>query len=157
MKNKLFLHWKVKQNNLFDKGSTKSTWTKLVASLFNGTPEGCMSAERFFISFGTSSQIFRIKYDSDSMPRRTLWTGRCTWFVLFNLKQSLTSFRGKPLTKIYIYFCRKDLYICLMHRNWISSSKEGALLCVMRKHLSCNLFISLLLRGYETSVIMCNI
>ena len=42
---------------MIDKGSTNPTWTKLVAPLFNGTPEGCMSAERFFISFGTSSQI----------------------------------------------------------------------------------------------------
>ena len=80
------------------------------------------SVERFFISLGTSSQIFGPKWESDSVPCNTVRTGReqkADLFLvlytikLFSLKESLTNFGDKPLTNLY----SKDLYISMMHGN----------------------------------------
>ena len=67
-----------------------------------------VSDERFFISLGTSSQIFGPKWESDSVPCKTVRAGRDQKVDLFlvlyavmlcSLKQSLTSFGDKPLNK----------------------------------------------------------
>ena len=59
---------RVKETNLTDVGSTKPTWTSMWLPLFF---EG-VSDERFFISLGTSSQIFGPKWWNDSVPCKTV-------------------------------------------------------------------------------------
>ena len=65
-----------------------------------------------------------LKWESDSVPCKTVETGR-EWKVdvlvvlykvmVFSLKQSLTSFRDKPLTNLNSYVARN--YISMMRGN----------------------------------------
>ena len=77
---------------------------------------------------------------------------KCTCFscytvMLFSLKQSLTSFGDKPLTNLYSSVARTCIFLwCTETELSISkrSVKEVVLsLHIIRKHLSCNLFILL--------------
>ena len=79
-----------------------------------------VSDERFFRSLGTSSQIFGPKRESDSVPCKTAQTGRekkvdlflvLYTVMLFNLKQSLTSFGDKPLTHLYSSVARTCMFL----------------------------------------------
>ena len=50
------------ETNLIDIGSAKPKWTSTWLPLFNGLLKS-LSVERFFISFGTISQIFGSKWE----------------------------------------------------------------------------------------------
>ena len=74
----------------------------------------------FFISLGTSSQIFVPKWESDTVPCNTVQTGReekldlfLVFYtaMLFSLKQSLTSFGDKPLKNLYSSVARTFIFL----------------------------------------------
>ena len=62
------------KTSLIDASSTKPTWVSMWLSLFNDFLKA-VSAERFFISFSTCSQIFGPKWVCDSVPYTTVQTG----------------------------------------------------------------------------------
>ena len=79
-----------------------------------------VSDEGFFISLGTSSQILAPKWESDSVPCKTVRTGReyemdlflvLYTAMLFSLKQSLTTFGDKPLTNLYSSVARTFIFL----------------------------------------------
>ena len=124
--------------------------------LFNDFFEDC-EWWKVFISLGTISQIFGPKWESDSVPCKTVWTDReekvdlllmLYTVMLFSLKHSLTSFGDKPLTNFYSSVARTCIFLwCTDTELSISkrSVKEDVLsLHIIRIHLSRNLFILLL-------------
>ena len=71
-----------------------------------------MSVDMFFVLFGTISQILGLKCEGDS--KKYLLLVLCT-VILLNLKQSLTSFRNKPLTTLYSSVIETSIFIWCAH------------------------------------------
>ena len=63
------------ETDLIDVSSTKPTWGSMWLPLINGFIKA-VSVVKFFISLGTSSQIFGPKWESYSVPCKTVRTCR---------------------------------------------------------------------------------
>ena len=75
-----------------------------------------VSVDMFFVLFGTISQILGPTCEGDS--KKYLLLVLCTVIIL-NLKQSLTSFRDKPLTTLYSSVIETYIFIwCAQIWSW---------------------------------------